>query len=78
MNLNSELQDKLDAPVKSFEVAFRSYVSSSIIITYTTEDALKNEIVKRSDSLKDSKAIFSGKFTSEVKSILGGKEWKSF
>lgn len=78
MNLNSELQDKLDAPVKSFEVAFRSYVSSSIIITYTTEDALKNEIVKRSDSLKDSKAIFSGKFTSEVKSILGGKEWKYF
>lgn len=78
MNLDSELQDKLDTPVKSFEVAFRSYVSTAIITAYPLEDSLKNEIVNRSNKLKESKAIFSGKFSSEIKSILGGREWKSF
>ena len=74
MNLDSELQDKLDTPVKSFEVAFRSYVSTAIITAYPLEDSLKNEIVNRSNKLKESKAIFSGKFSSEIKSILGGRK----
>lgn len=78
MNLNYELQDKLDSPIKSFEVALRCYISSTLLNTYTSESALKNEIQNRADNIKDTKAIFSGKFSAEAKSLLGTKEWSSF
>jgi len=78
MILTSEMQDKLDSPVKSFEVAFRCYVSNTLITSYNNKTALKTEIEKRSASIKDSKTIFSGKFQAEAKSFLGTKEWDNF
>ena len=46
MYLSPLLQKKLDAPVKAFEVAIRSYVADCLLQAYPTKDSLKCELEK--------------------------------
>ena len=68
---------KLDAPVKAFEVAIRSYVADCLLQAYPTKDSLKCELEKRVRTVKSTNVIFSGKLSS-AKKLLGEASWNAF
>ena len=77
MYLSPLLQKKLDAPVKAFEVAIRSYVADCLLQAYPTKDSLKCELEKRVRTVKSTNVIFSGKLSS-AKKLLGEASWNAF
>ena len=76
--LKAALLDKLDAPTKSFEVAFRSHVVNKILGKYTSENALKYVLAKRIQNLKDSSIMMSGRIVSVISRLLKEKQWGNF
>lgn len=66
MYLNVNDSDSLDSAVKSFEVAFRSYVSNTILSHLDSETKFSDEINLLHNKIEQSSIILSGK----MKSIL--------
>ena len=66
MYLNVNDSDSLDSAVKSFEVAFRSYVSNTILSHLNSETKFSDEINLLHNKIEQSSIILSGK----MKSIL--------
>ena len=77
MELNSSLQIKLDAPTKTFEVAFRSFVVDRLLSNYVDEAAFKAELQNRVNIAKNAGFIFSGKISS-LNKLLNANAWREF
>ena len=63
MNLSFTLQTKLDAPLKTFEVALRSYVADKLLEKYPQKELLKQELSSRIHKIEESKVILSAKLS---------------
>ena len=77
MNLSRKLQQSLDGPVKSFEVAFRCYVADTLLTNYPSEADLKAELQNRVNETNGKGFLLAGKLSS-AKTLLKNSEWKKF
>lgn len=80
MNLLPMMLNKLDAPVKDFEVAFRSYIVHTILKKYSDKEELFKEFKKKYDGLKILDVILSQKLQSQLgnyinKDGMSTKKW---
>lgn len=70
MYLSVSQCDQLDMAVKSFEVAFRSYVANRIVSELNTEAVFCSKIAELDNSIEQSSIILSGKMKSLLKKII--------